>query len=126
MLQWSLIQGVVLVGIALLFFLTRRSAALALTGILFSFIGTLVLFHILGYSLNTIGLLGFVLTVGIIVDDAIVVIENIQRHREGGKTLKQAAIDGTSEVILPVIAATLTTISSFLPLLLMTGTTGDF
>ena len=64
------------------------------------------------------------LTVGIIVDDAIVVIENIQRHREGGKTLKQAAIDGTSEVILPVIAAI--DLLKFLPLLLMTGTTGDF
>lgn len=125
-LQWSLVQGVVLVGIALLFFLTRRSAILASGGILFSFIGTLVLFHLFGYSLNTITLLGFVLTVGIIVDDAIVVIENIQRHREEGKTLKQAAIDGTAEVILPVIAATLTTIGSFMPLLLMTGTTGDF
>ncbi|MDA3961483.1 MAG: efflux RND transporter permease subunit, partial [Planctomycetota bacterium] len=125
-LNWSLGQGVILVALVLLVFLTWRTAVLTAKGIVVSFLGTIIVFYITGYSLNELTLLGFVLVVGIVVDDAIVVLENIQRHREEGKPLREAVVDGTNEVFMPVVSATLTTCASFLPLLLMTGTVGDF
>ena len=103
-----------------------RSASLTVSGIIFSFIGALILLYIGGYSVNEITLLGLVLTIGIIVDDAIVVLENIQRHRELGKNITEAAIEGASEVFWPVVSATTTTIAAFLPMLMMTGAVGDF
>ena len=80
----------------------------------------------MGRSLNEITLLGFILISGIIVDDAIIVIENIQRQRESGKGLIQSAVDGTAEVFWPVVSAGLSTMAAFLPLLMMTGSVGDF
>ncbi|MDD7984162.1 efflux RND transporter permease subunit [Lentisphaera marina] len=103
-----------------------RAAVLTISGIIFSFLGSLLIFYLTGQSINELTLLGFVLVSGIVVDDAIVVIENIQRHREMGKKIKIAVIDGTSEVFWPVLSATLTTMAAFLPLLLMTGAVGDF
>ena len=107
-------------------FAVSRAAILTVSGIVFSFIGSLIVFYLLEISLNEITLLGFVLTVGIIVDDAIVVLENIRRHREIGSPMLKAAIDGTAEVFWPVVSATLTTIAAFLPMLMMTGSTGEF
>lgn len=121
--RWQLIALAINVVVI---FITCRAAVLTVTGIVFSFLGCLIAFQILGYSLNEITLLGFVLTTGIIVDDAIVVLENIQRHREKGKGLMDSAIDGTAEVFLPVFSASLTTIAAFLPMLIMTGSTGEF
>ncbi|MCA8961164.1 MAG: efflux RND transporter permease subunit [Planctomycetes bacterium] len=120
------LEALTLGVLALLVFVTCRSAVLTVSGIVFSFLGTLVVFYVSGQSLNEISLLGFVLTVGIIVDDAIIVLENIERHREQGTPIARAAIDGTAEVAGPVISATLTTCAAFLPMLLMTGSTGDF
>ncbi len=113
-------------ALAIFVFFACRSAILTVAGIDFSFLGTLVAFYLFGQSLNEISLLGFVLTCGIIVDDAIIVLENIQRHRETGSTLWRAAADGTQEVFWPVVSATLTTCAAFLPMLIMTGSTGDF
>jgi HAE1 family hydrophobic/amphiphilic exporter-1 len=113
-----------LLGVVIL--LTCRAAVLSVSGIVFAFLGALLIFWLTGYSLNEITLLSFVLVSGIIVDDAIVVLENIQRHREEGKPLLEAVVDGTSEVFWPVVSATLTTMAAFLPMLLMTGTVGDF
>lgn len=110
----------------LLIFYTCKTAVLTVSGIAFSFIGCLTLFQVLGTSLNEITLLGFVLTSGIIVDDAIVILENIQRHRDRGLGIVDAAILGTSEVFWPVISASLTTMAAFLPMLLMSGAVGDF
>lgn len=110
----------------LLIFFTCQAAVLSISGIAFSFVGCLVVFQMLGYSLNEITLLGFVLTSGIIVDDAIVVLENIQRHRERGLNILDASVQGTQEVFWPVISASLTTIAAFLPMLIMTGSVGEF
>lgn len=107
-------------------FYSCRGAILTVTGIAFSFFGSLIAFQLLGYSLNEITLLGFVITTGIIVDDAIVVLENIQRYKEAGWSTRDAAVKGTSEVFKPVLSATLTTIFAFLPMLMMTGSVGDF
>lgn len=113
-------------GLGALVLFTCRAAVLAVSGVAFSFLGAILVFWLMGQSLNEITLLGFILISGIIVDDAIIVIENIQRHREAGKPLIQAAVDGTSEVFWPVLSAGLSTMAAFLPLLLMTGAVGEF
>ena len=113
-------------SLSLFVFFTCRSAVLTVSGILFAFLATLVVFFVADRSINEVSLIGFVLTVGIIVDDAIIVLENIRRHREMGKKPREAIIAGTGEVIVPVTAATFTTVAAFLPMLMMTGTVGDF
>lgn len=118
--------GIVLVSLIIWYFMGLRNAALTTIGIPFSFLVTMVLMHLTGNSLNEITLFSFVLVSGIIVDDAIVVVENIYRHVQQGDDLQQAIIDGTSEVMFPVVSATATTVAAFLPMLLMTGSTGEF
>lgn len=124
--EHSGIQALAMAVFAGFVFVTCRASILTAAGIVFSFLGTLVVFHFAGRSINEVSLLGFVLTCGIIVDDAIVVLENIQRHREKGQTLAHAALEGSCEVFWPVVSATLTTCSAFLPLLLMSGVVGEF
>ena len=119
-------QAIALLILSTFIMLTCREAVLTVSGIVFSFLGSLLVFYIAGQSINELTLLGFVIVSGIVVDDAIVVIENIKRHREYGKNIYQAVIDGTSEVFWPVVSASLTTMAAFLPLLMMTGTVGDF
>lgn len=122
----NLFWGVVLVAICLLCFLTWRSAVLTISGVVFAVFASFLYFWLTGASLNELTVVGLVLVSGMLVGDAIVVIDNIQRHLEEGKSISQAAIDGTAEVFWPVINSALTTIASFLPLLLMTGSVGDF
>ena len=125
-LGWNMALGIVLVSLIIWYFMGFRNAALTTVGIPFAFLVTMVLMHLTGNSLNEITLFSFVLVSGIIVDDAIVVVENIYRHIQEGSDLNTAIVEGTSEVAAPVIAATATTVAAFLPMLLMTGTTGEF
>ena len=125
-LGWNMILGVILVGLVLWLFMGPRNAGLVSVGIPFSFLVCLIVMWLTGNSLNEITLFSFVLVSGIIVDDAIVVTENIYRHVQEGEPLEQAIISGTAEVMLPVISATATTVAAFLPMLLMTGSTGEF
>lgn len=125
-LTGNLWQGAALVVGVLLLFLGWRMAVLAASGVLFAFLGTLTLLYLTGNSLNEITLLGLVLVAGILDDDVIVVVDNIQRKREEGMTGADAIIAGASEVFWPLLAASLTTIGAFLPLLLMSGATGEF
>lgn len=122
----NLLLGIVLVCSIIWLFMGFRNAALTTVGIPFAFLVTMVLMFISGNSINEVSLFAFVLVSGIIVDDAIVVVENIHRHHQSGKKLRQAICVGTSEVFLPVVSATLTTIVAFLPMLIMTGMVGDF
>ncbi len=122
----TLVKAFAIGAFAVYIFYYSRAAVLTITGIVFSFIGSLIVFYIMGYSINEITLLGFVLTIGIIVDDAIIVLENIRRHREKGKHIREATIDGTAEVFWPVCSATMTTLAAFLPMLLMSGAIGQF
>lgn len=122
----NLFWGVVLVAIALLCFLTWRSAALTISGVVFAVFASFLYFWLTGSSLNELTVVGLVLVSGMLVGDAVVVVDNIQRHLEEGKSVTEAAIDGTAEVFWPVVNSVLTTIASFLPLLLMTGSVGDF
>jgi multidrug efflux pump subunit AcrB len=122
----NLLLGTLLVCIIIWAFMGLRNAALTTIGIPFAFLVTMILMYVTGNSVNEVSLFAFVLVSGIIVDDAIVVVENIYRHLQNGKSRITAIIDGTSEVFLPVISATLTTIVAFLPMLIMTGMVGDF
>ena len=125
-LGWNLFIGVVLVSLLIWFFMGIRNAGLTVIGIPFAFLVTMIFLELTGNSLNEITLFSFVLISGIVVDDAIVVVENIYRHFQAGKKPVEAVVDGTAEVFLPVLSVTLTSIAAFLPMLLMTGYTGDF
>jgi HAE1 family hydrophobic/amphiphilic exporter-1 len=122
----NLLVGIGFVSLLIYFFMGLRNAILTMVGIPFSFLVTMIIMWLVGNSLNEITLFSFVLVSGIIVDDAIVVVENIYRHLQEGEPLKDAVINGVSEVAAPVIAATSTTVAAFLPMLIMSGSTGEF
>ena len=122
----NLLLGMGLVMLVLWSTLGFRNAMVTAIGIPFAFLCSVLMMRITGVSLNSISLFAFVLVTGIMVDDAVIIVENIYRHFQMGKSKKTAVIDGTSEVMLPVIASALTTILAFIPMLLMTGSTGDF
>jgi len=122
----NLLVGICLVSVLIFFFMGLRNAVLTVIGIPFSFLVTMIFMWLTKNSLNEITLFSFVLVTGIIVDDAIVVIENIYRHVQEGSPIKEAVVNGASEVAGPVIAATSTTVAAFLPMLIMSGSTGEF
>lgn len=114
--------AVVLVGLIMLFFLhSLRNAAIVMTAIPLSLVGTFIGLYLLGYTLNLMSLLGLSLVVGILVDDAIVVIENIHRHMEMGKNKVRAAYDGASEIGFTVLAITLVIMVVFFPIAMSSG-----
>lgn len=119
-------QGLLLVLLALSLFLRLRLAVWVTLGIPIALLGSAALMPGLGVSINLISLMAFITVLGIVVDDAIVVAENIHRHRQMGKTGEQAAIEGTQEVSVPVVFAVLTTMVAFLPMLFMPGSMGQF
>src|SRR5690606_1672594 len=86
----------------------------------------MMVYNFLGITLNMVVLFSLVLVLGMLVDNAIVLVENIYRHSELGKTAFEASVDGTKEVAMPVIASTLTTVAAFAPLLGWTGIMGEF
>jgi multidrug efflux pump subunit AcrB len=116
--------GLGLVLIALTFFLDLRLAAWTAIGIGISFIGAFALLAPLGVTMNTISLFGFILALGIVVDDAIVMGENIFAERERGLSPMEAAKKGAVRIARPVVFAVLTTIVAFAPLLFIEGTLG--
>lgn len=118
--------GLVIVLIILALFLDFRSAFLAAIGLPVAFFGAFILMQFSGVTLNILSMFGLILVLGIIVDDAIIVAENIQRYLQLGYSPVDSAIKGTKEVALPVVATILTNIASFLPLLLATGLIGKF
>jgi HAE1 family hydrophobic/amphiphilic exporter-1 len=122
----NLIMGLILVVLVLWITMGFRNAMLTAVGIPFAFICSIIIMKLTGVSLNTISLFAFVLVTGILVDDAVIVTENVYRHIQMGKGRKDAVVDGTAEVMLPVISSALTTVLAFLPMLIMTGSTGEF
>lgn len=117
-------MGFVIVALLLWVFIGWRNALLVVAGLPVAYGGALFLVWTTGATLNLVSLFGLLLVVGILVDDAIVVVENIQRHREMGKSTVDAAIDGTVEIVPAVTAATLTTVFSFAPLFVLDGFVG--
>ena len=118
--------GLFLVVILLFVFLGFRNALFAALGIPVAFMATFLFMHLTGIVLSGVALFGLILVVGIVVDDAIVVIENIYRHIQRGKSPREAAVIGAEEVGAPVLAASLTTVAAFGPLMFMSGISGQF
>jgi len=118
--------GLILVFISIFLSVNWKISLVVALGIPTSFFIGLIFANEFGYSLNMLSMLGALLALGMLVDEAIVVAENIYRHLEMGKSPKEAAIDGAAEVFPAVLTATATTIFAFLPLLIMSGKMGIF
>ncbi len=118
--------GLVLVLVVLGLFLNPRAAAISAVGIPVSFFGALIIMKMTGLTLNLISMFGMVMVIGIVVDDAVVVVENVQRYVTSGMDATKAAFVGTKEVAVPVMATVLTNIAAFLPLLVASGLIGQF
>ena len=118
--------GFVLVLILLALFLDRRAAFIAALGIPVSFLGAAILMKMTGTTLNVLSMFGLIMMLGMVVDDAIIVVENVQRYISRGMEPLRAAVTGTKEVAWPVVATVLTNIAAFTPLLLATGLIGQF
>jgi HAE1 family hydrophobic/amphiphilic exporter-1 len=118
----DLILAIILVAFVMLFFLhSIRNALIVMVSIPASLIATFIGMSLLGYTLNLMSLLGLSLVVGILVDDAIVVLENIYRHMEMGKNKVRAAYDATSEIGFTVVSITLVIVVVFFPIAISTG-----
>ncbi len=122
----NILFGLILVMLSLFLTLNFRIALVVGLGIPTSFMITIIFANMIGYSLNMLTLLGALIALGMLVDEAIVVAENIYRHLEMGKSPRQASIDGSVEMFPAVLASTLTTVFAFLPLLIMSGKMGVF
>ena len=126
-IQFELLLAVVLTALVCWLFLGSLSSTLnVVLAIPMSLLGTVAVIYFLGFTFNTFTLLGLALAVGIVVDDAIMVMENIYRHGEMGKDRVSAAIDGTAEITFAALAATLAVVAIFLPVIFMQGIVGRF
>jgi len=120
------IQGLILVLLTLSLLMNLRLAFWVAAGLPVAMLGSMIIMLFSGLTINAISLFGLILVIGILVDDAIVISENIYAHLEQGKSPVQAAIDGTVEVVPAVLAAVTTTMVAFAPLFIVGGLTGKF
>jgi len=126
-IELELVMAVVLTAFVCWLFLGSLSSTLnVVLAIPMSLLGTIACVYAFGFTLNTFTLLGLSLAVGLVVDDAIMVMENIFRHAEMGKTKVAAASEGTKEITFAALAATLAVIAIFLPVIFMNGVIGKF
>ncbi len=110
--------------VTFVFLRSLRSTVIPAVAILASIISTFTILYALGFSINVLTLLGLVLAIGLVVDDAIIMLENIHRRREQGQGALQAALEGSQEIGFAVVATTLSLVAVFVPIAFMTGTTG--
>ena len=123
----TLLEAIALVVIVVVLFLqTWRASLIPLVAVPVSIIGTFAVLWLLGFSINVLTLFALVLAIGIVVDDAIVVVENVERHIDNGMTPREAAHRAMSEVSGPIVAITLVLSSVFVPLAFLGGVTGEF
>ncbi len=118
--------GLVLLLLSLYALLNFRVALITALGIPVSFLIAVITIRYLGFTINMVSLFAFLIVLGMIVDDAIIITENIYRHLEEGKPYTEAASLGAREVAAPVVTATLTTVAAFLPMFAISGTLGAF
>jgi multidrug efflux pump subunit AcrB len=118
--------GLFLVLLSLYLFLNFRVALITAMGIPISFLFAVIAIYYLGYTINMVSLFAFLIALGLIVDDAIIVTENMYRHMEMGKPAHEAARTGAREVLWPVVASTATTVAAFLPMFAIQGVMGAF
>ncbi|NJN64408.1 MAG: efflux RND transporter permease subunit, partial [Acidobacteria bacterium] len=125
-LQNNIISGLLLVLLILFLTMGWRPAVIVALAIPLSMLLTFIALALFGYTLNMVVLFSMVLVLGMLVDNAIVTVENIYRHRELGDSPFDAALAGASEVAIPITTSTLTTLAAFAPLLFWPGITGEF
>lgn len=126
-IQFELLLACILTALVCWVFLGSLSSTMnVVLAIPMSLLGTVAVIYFLGFTLNTFTLLGLALAVGIVVDDAIMVLENIFRHAEEGKDRVRAAREGTAEITFAALAATLAVVAIFLPVVFMKGVIGKF
>ena len=125
-LENGIITALILVVIVLLFAMGIRNSLFVAAAIPLSMLLAIMVLYAFGFTLNMMVLFSLILALGMLVDNAIVIVENIYRHVEMGKSLKDGAIDGTAEVAGAVTASTATTVAAFLPLVFWTGIMGQF
>ncbi|QLG92397.1 efflux RND transporter permease subunit [Pseudomonas yamanorum] len=123
----TLLEAILLVVIVVVVFLRNwRASLIPLMAVPVSLVGTFAVMHLMGFSLNTLSLFGLVLSIGIVVDDAIVVVENVERHIENGEEPTQAARRAMDEVTGPIIAITSVLAAVFIPTAFLSGLQGEF
>lgn len=123
----TLLEAVLLVVLVVVLFLqTWRASIIPLVAVPVSLVGTFAFMHIMGFSLNALSLFGLVLAIGIVVDDAIVVVENVERNIGDGLTPVEATKKAMKEVTGPIVATTLVLAAVFIPTAFMSGLTGQF
>ncbi|MCK4626237.1 MAG: efflux RND transporter permease subunit, partial [Phycisphaerae bacterium] len=125
-LENNVVTGLILVVIVLMAFMGWRSSSIVATAIPMSMLISFAVLQLLGYTLNMIVLFSLILALGMLVDNAIVIVENIFRHRQMGYGRIEASMKGAAEVAWPVIASTATTIAAFAPMMLWPGLMGEF
>jgi multidrug efflux pump subunit AcrB len=125
-LENNIISGLILVLVVTLFFLGPINATFVSLGIPFSMLISFFVLNMFGITLNMVVLFSLVLALGMLVDNGIVIVENIYRHRSMGKGPVESAIDGTQEVFWPITSSTLTTVLAFLPIIFMPDIMGEF
>jgi len=123
----TLLEALALVVLVVIVFLqTWRASIIPLLAVPVSIVGTFAVMHLFGFSINALSLFGLVLAIGIVVDDAIVVVENVERNIEGGLRPREATIKAMTEVTSPIIAITLVLCAVFVPIAFISGLTGQF
>ncbi|MBY0427662.1 MAG: efflux RND transporter permease subunit [Alphaproteobacteria bacterium] len=123
----TLLEAVALVVLVVIIFLqTWRASIIPLLAVPISIIGTFAFMHLFGFSINALSLFGLVLAIGIVVDDAIVVVENVERNIEAGLTPRDAAYQAMREVSGPIVAIALVLCAVFIPIAFISGLTGQF
>src|SRR5439155_12955538 len=123
----TLVYAVLLVAVVVLLFLQDwKAVMLPLIDVVVSLVGTFAVMKLMGFSLNNLTLFGLVLAIGIVVDDAIVVLENIERWLQKGLSIREATIKAMAEITGPILAITLVLSSVFLPSAFLGGITGQF
>src|SRR3954464_9307835 len=123
----TLLEAILLVVLVVILFLqTWRASIIPLLAVPVSIVGTFAVMHLFGFSINALSLFGLVLAIGIVVDDAIVVVENVERNIEGGLSPRDATYQAMREVSGPIIAIALVLIAVFVPIAFISGLTGQF
>ncbi|MHC4561513.1 MAG: efflux RND transporter permease subunit [Planctomycetota bacterium] len=125
-LENNILSGLILVALVLVLFMGARTSLIVALAIPLSMLMSFAAIQMLGHTLNMIVLFSLILALGMLVDNAIVIVENVYRHMQFGRSRIEAAMTGTREVAWPVIASTATTIAAFSPLLFWPGMVGDF
>ena len=122
----SILFGLILIAVSMSILINKRVAFVVVLGIPTTILIGVVFLDIAGHSINMMTLIGTLLILGVLVDDAVIIAENIQRHIQMGEEKLDATIEGTKEVMVPVFVSSITTIFAFIPMFVLTGEIGEF